>query len=480
MRTVTHFVLAFALLVLYGGEVCPFIETLSLEEWGGSVLAAFLLMGGARAVLLKRALNVQDPYIQSTFQFKLDILLFLGAGLLLAVWNTQIFGFPTIESGAKISIGFACIGFFVALDLALRRENLVAQELKGTPHLALDRLYSTTRRFSLFMVVAVLVVGVVVVLTVTKDVHWLIHSHPDDIFMSQMAIVGEVAFIVATLLGYMLAVSLTYSRNMHTFLEIETQVMKKVQRGKLDVFVPSRAKDEFGQIAGYTNHMIEGLRERERIRTVFGKVVSKDIADKLMIMEDQGMPLGGSLRELAVMFADIRGFTSRTETAVPAVLIRDLNAYFTEAVDSVIAHDGVVDKFLGDGLLAVFGLDGSKDACASAVHCSKDILKRLQQLNPNLSEPLEVGMGVHRGPVLAGIVGSPDRLEYTVIGDVVNTASRMEQLTRSLKTPILISDNVYNALPAEEQASWKNMGEHMVKGKFKAVCVFGLAESIDP
>lgn len=474
MRTITHFTVACLLMVLYGGEVCPLIDTLPVEHWGSSVLVAFALMAGARALTLGKALDCPDPYNQAIRQFKLDFLLFFGAGVLMTAWNAVIFDLPVLQSGLKIPVGFACIGFFAALDLALRRERQVVRELEGTPHLELDKVYSTTKNFAAFMIISVLVVGAVIILAVTKDIYWLIHSRPENIFRAQMAIVVEVSFIITVLLGYMLTVALTYSRNMRRFLEIETNVLEQVEQGVLDVFVPSRTRDEFGQIAGYTNRMIEGLRERERIRSVFGKVVSKGIADKLMDMESEGMHLGGAQRDLAVMFVDIRGFTSRTEVADPTVLIADLNAYFKEAVAAVDAHGGVVDKFLGDGLLAVFGLDGCAEPCANAVRCVQDILGRVERLNPELSEPLEVSMGLHRGPVLAGIVGSPDRLEYTVIGDVVNTASRMEGLTRTMNTSVLISDVVHADLPREEQASWKDMGEHTVKGRFKAVRVFGM------
>lgn len=473
MRPSLHYAVAFLLMVLYGGEVCPFIDSLSLEEWGGSVTGAFLLMLGVRALIVRWVTECPDPYRQAARQFRIDYALFLLAGLSLTAWNSLFFDFPTIESGLKIPLGFGSLGFFAALDLALRREHQVAKDLEGTPHLELDRVYSTTRNFTVFMIASVLIVGIIVILVVTKDIYWLVTLNPKNIGAAQLAIVAEVSFIIVTLLGYMLTVALTYSRNMHHFLDLETRVLEKVEQGDLAVFVPSRTRDEFGQIAGYTNRMIEGLRERERIRNIFGKVVSKDVAERLMELES-GKGLTSSHKELAIMFADIRGFTARTETAEPEVLVADLNAYFKEAVESVNAHDGVVDKFLGDGMLAIFGLDGCREACNRAVECARDILQRVDALNPSLSAPLDVSMGVHRGPVLAGIVGSPDRLEYTVIGDVVNTTSRMESLTRNLDTPLLISEEVYAHLSEGEQARWKDMGEHQVKGKFKPIQVFGL------
>lgn len=480
MRTIIHFSVAFGLMVIYGGEVCPLIDTLTLLEWGGSVLIAFLLLIGARHLGLRAILRSPDVYSQAMRQFRLDFFLFVLVGLIMCVWNIYMFHFPPIESGLKITIGFACVGFFVALDLALRRERHIAGAVKGTPHLDTDRVYSTTRNFTVFTVVSVLIVGVVLTLAVTKDVYWLTGMDYQSIPNAQMAMILEISFILTVLLGYMLAVALTYSRNMHYFLEIETSVLEKVEQGHLDVFVPTRAKDEFGQIAGYTNRMIEGLRERERIKNVFGKAVSPDIAATLMGMADEGVPLGGSSRELTIMFADVRNFTSRMENADPQVIITELNAYFTEAVTSVRLHGGVVDKFIGDGMLAIFGLDGRDNACINAARCARDIQERLKTLNPTLSEPLSVSMGIHRGTVIAGIIGSPDRLEYTVMGDVVNTAARLETLTRPLGVEILVSEVVHASLPENERDQWRDMGEQTVKGKLKAIRVFALSEAVSP
>ncbi len=211
--------------------------------------------------------------------------------------------------------------------------------------------------------------------------------------------------------------------------------------------------------------MIEGLEERDRIKHVFGKAVSPTIAARLM---QQAEDVFARRFHAAAgdPFSDIRNFTARTESSPPEMVITDLNAWFTEAVEAICDHDGVVDKFIGDGILAVFGLDGDMSACEKAVACAREMLVRLERLNPTLSAPIDIGIGIHKGEVLAGILGSPERLEFTVIGDVVNTASRIEGMTRRLDASVLISEAVKHDLEkATSFSGWKDFGELELRGK---------------
>lgn len=481
MRTLIHYLAAMALLTIYGGQVCPLIDTLTLVHWGLIVIITFVPLVVLRNLLLPKVVDAAPLYDQPGRQFSLELGLFAGFGVALAAYNTIMLGFPIFESGPKVLIGFVTFGFFIGLDLALARERKNGEEIISqnlTPPETV-RYTSLTRKFSGFALATVFLVGTVLILTVVKDVYWLTAvDFAMDGHKAQMLIVIEIGFILLLLCTYILTIIVSYTRNIRLFFGNETRVLRKVRDGDLTSRVPALTRDEFGEIANHTNIMIDGLRERDRIKNMFGKAVSPTIAKRLMEQEEKGVSLGGSMQPLVILFSDIRSFTARTEASSPETVIKDLNAWFTEAVKAICDHGGVVDKFIGDGILAVFGLDGDMAACEKAVACSREMLKRLDALNPTLSKPLGVGIGIHKGEVLAGIVGSPERLEFTVIGDVVNTASRIEGMTREIDTSILISEAVRNDLT--DSAQWQDHGEWSLKGKAKKMRLFGLSATDTP
>lgn len=478
MRTILHYLAAMALLTIYGGEVCPFIETLTLIRWATIIIAAFVPMLLLRAFLLSRYVLTASLYSQPARQFCLEFGLFIVCGLLLSTFNAVYLHFPVIESGLKVTMGFVTFGFFLGLDLALERERTCGRQLMAQDHAPREvtRYTTLTRKFSGFALATVFLVGVVLILAVIKDVYWLADvEYFEDGAMAEMLMVMEISFILIILSGYVLTIINSYTRNIRLFFGNETRVLRQVAAGDLGNRVPTLTRDEFGEIAAHTNTMIEGLRERERIRKVFGKAVSPTIANRLIEQEEKGLSLGGSMQRLVIMFSDIRSFTTRTESSPPEMVINDLNLWFTEAVDATQAHGGIVDKFIGDGILAVFGLDGDSAACENAVRCAMEMQARLADLGPQLCAPMAVGIGIHKGEVLAGIVGSPERLEFTVIGDVVNTASRIEGVTRELDASILVSEAVRSDLSGNvDLTRWKEYGDQQLKGKSQRMRLFGL------
>ncbi len=484
MRTVIHYIAAIALLTLYGGQVCPLIDTLTLPKWGGMLLVTF---GGqllARRILQPHVVESVPLYDQPGRQFVLEFSLFLSFGLLLAFYNTFCLAFPIHESGPKVVIGFLLFGFFIGLDLALARERKCGKEIieRNIMPPESDRYTSLTRKFSGFALATVFLVGAVLILTVVKDVYWLSEVEmPINGMQAQLLIVLEIGFILLILCGYILNIIVSYTRNIRFFFGNETRVLRQVRDGDLTNRVPSLTRDEFGEIADHTNTMIEGLRERDRIKNVFGKAVSPTIARRLIEQEEQGLSLGGSMQQLVILFSDIRNFTTYTESNAPEMVIKDLNLWFAEAIQAIQNHGGTVDKFIGDGILAVFGLDGDTAACHNAVDCATEMQARLLDLSPKLCAPMQIGIGIHRGDVLAGIVGSPERLEFTVVGDVVNTASRIESMTRDLGASILISEEVHTDLRASMDVSgWQDYGSQKLKGKVELVHLFGLPLQPDP
>jgi len=189
---------------------------------------------------------------------------------------------------------------------------------------------------------------------------------------------------------------------------------------------------------------LESLEERSRILGVFGQHVSPEVVERLVQGEDQ---VEGELREVCVMFLDIRDFTSFAEKRTAADVVAYLNTIFGEAVEAVVQHRGIVNKFLGDGFMAVFGApvaDGN--ACGAAVEAGLDMLERIDRLaRDGRVPPTRVGIGLHAGPAVVGNIGSAHRKEYTVIGDVVNVASRVEALNKARGSQMLVTEEVWLA-----------------------------------
>jgi adenylate cyclase len=195
------------------------------------------------------------------------------------------------------------------------------------------------------------------------------------------------------------------------------------------------------------------------------------------------VPLQGERRDVSILFQDIRGFTTLREQLDPAVLLRLLNQFFTEVVAAVEAEGGVVKQFLGDGVMALFGApQPHPDHAERAVRAALGIVQRLKGLNENLAEqgiaPLEIGVGIHSGAVVAGLIGPDNRIEYGVVGDAVNLASRVEALTREMQATILVSRDISAQLgPTFVLGRTATM---LVKGKSQPVEVFEVLSLCQP
>lgn len=256
--------------------------------------------------------------------------------------------------------------------------------------------------------------------------------------------------------------------------------MREVLRGNLQYRSPIERHDELGFIAKSFNEMVDGLEERELIRDTFGRFVSHDVAEAVLTGR---VPLQGERRDISILFQDIRGFTALSEQLDPAVLLRLLNQFFTEVVAAVEAEGGVVKQFLGDGVMALFGAPQPyPDHAERAVRAALNIVQRLKGLNETLAEqgiePLEIGVGIHSGTVVAGLIGPDNRVEYGVVGDAVNLASRVEALTREMQATILVSRDIAAQLgPTFALGRTATM---LVKGKSQPVEVFEVLSLCQP
>ncbi|MCA9690707.1 MAG: adenylate/guanylate cyclase domain-containing protein [Myxococcales bacterium] len=215
-------------------------------------------------------------------------------------------------------------------------------------------------------------------------------------------------------------------------------------------------------------------RERDRIRDVFGQHVSPQIVDALL---ERGGAHPAEARRVCVMFFDIRGFTTIAQDLPPESVVSLLNTLFAPLVDCVSRNGGVVNKFLGDGFMAIFGAPIPEEAAeARAVAASREVLRELALLIESGRIPaLRVGIGLHAGDVVVGDVGSIRRKEYTLIGDTVNVAARVEELNKRFTSTMLASAAVVERLSDDEQARAEPLGDVEIRGREKTVELYKLA-----
>jgi class 3 adenylate cyclase len=257
---------------------------------------------------------------------------------------------------------------------------------------------------------------------------------------------------------------------------------QRVQAGDLNVQVTPHTNDEVGILESAFNEMTEGLRQRERERDIFGRVVSPDVREKLLTGK---LELGGETRWVAVLFSDIRDFSTLSEKMSPQEVVAFLNEYMTEMTEAITPWGGYINNFIGDAIVAIFGapLDQA-DKEWKAIAAALTMRRRLQALNERRAargEPtIRSGIGISTGEAVAGQIGSIDRLLYTVIGDAVNVAARLEALTKDKDYAILVNGSTAEAVKHQRGIVLKALGPTMVKGRSEPVELYAVFEKGDP
>jgi adenylate cyclase len=238
------------------------------------------------------------------------------------------------------------------------------------------------------------------------------------------------------------------------------RALRSVQGGELDVAVAVQDASEVGLLQTGFNDMVGGLRERRRLQDIFGRHVGEEVARQAL---DRGVELGGEMRDVSVLFADVVGSTTLAQQCSAEELLRSLNAFFETVVATVREEGGWVNKFAGDGALCVFGAPGDLPGHrAAALRAARALRSRLAALPASYG--VAAGIGVSSGTVTAGNVGAEERFEYTVIGDPVNEAARLTERAKAFPQRVLASAATVTGAD-DEARCWEAAGEETLRGR---------------
>lgn len=227
----------------------------------------------------------------------------------------------------------------------------------------------------------------------------------------------------------------------------------------------------------FAHRYLSGEQERKEIKKLFGKYVSPRVLEEILV-DPAKVTLGGEEREVTVLFSDIRGFTTLSEKTSPQELVRILNKYFSAMSAEIVNREAVLDKYIGDAIMAFWGAPFDDPLQADhALAAAQGMISALKKLNEELREigdpEIAIGIGIHTGPAVVGNIGSEFRFDYTLIGDTVNVASRLEGLNKEHKTTLIISESTKNKL--QEPHEFRSLGEVTVKGRGEPLHVYTLS-----
>lgn len=253
------------------------------------------------------------------------------------------------------------------------------------------------------------------------------------------------------------------------------QGTKAIAAGSFDITLPVTSGDEIGDLTESFNEMAKSLHEKEKIKRAFSSYVARQVVDEILKHPDQ-FTFSGERRNVTVIFCDMRGFTPLTERLPPEEVVAALNDFYSLMIDLTIKNDGSVNKFLGDAVMAIFGAPTAyPDHCMRAIKTALAMQAGVAELSARRAaegkESISIGIGISAGEAVAGSVGTADQMEYTVIGDRVNLAARLE--SNAKPGQILVSEETYRQVA--DRVIAKCLGSMSVKGKEEPVTVFEIS-----
>ncbi|MCX7068839.1 MAG: adenylate/guanylate cyclase domain-containing protein [Methylococcales bacterium] len=395
-----------------------------------------------------------------TQQVIFDSSAYLFTALVVILMEAYLLDHPLIFIG-KAVIAILSIGFYTAVGIALEVEYGHIKSYQGCEPKNITQITPAARKWRYLQVTLLTIVLLIFGLA------WLGHSvHPDKHDFI------ELLFVSTTIISFSLYLIYLYNRNFIYVLGMQVNVLGRVEDGRFDIVVPTVSDDELALLATYHNGMIDRLRDRERLYRTLEKSVGANIMNKLLNTDEATLKQGQTYN-VAILFCDLRGFTSLGESASAEEIILFLNVYFADISGVISEHNGIINKFMGDAVLAIFGLESDGNPVEDAVNASLAIVKHSTDFYmPNAMHP-ESGVGIDFGSVIGGTIGSEERYEYTIIGDAVNKASRLESLSKRLGYSIILSQNAYKWLSNDMRKNFDSLGEHKVRGGNEPITIYG-------
>jgi len=338
------------------------------------------------------------------------------------LYDLSWFAIFPILAGGLIALGYSAILHYLALELAMRPILFDINAALVKP-VQITRPSIPLRVKLLASLPLINVITGVVVAALTSDGGGV----------EALSLNVLVALTVAFLISFELTVLL--SRSILRPVEDLEAATERIRQGRFDEHVPVTTADEFGELSSAFNQMVDGLAERERLREAFGTYLDEEVARH--IISEEYDPAGREV-DVSLVFCDVRDFTEHSASASATEIVARLNELFEVIVPVISRHRGHVDQFIGDGLLAVWNApEHVPDHADRAVQCAVEIARTVNSRRPG---GFTIGVGVNSGTVVAGSVGGAGRLSFSVIGDAVNLASRVEATTRETGDPVLITE----------------------------------------
>ncbi len=430
------------LAALIAGE--PPDQELATRAWVEAVNFSPLVVGWTMLTAVL-AYTTQALYFFLSIEF--------GMALALQGWTVTL----------VLTVAIALVFFLLYLERMMHPVALLALSMGAQASLDDPQV----RRFRMPLKLPVLILPIMIVPLVTLALFGFSQAltkggDPTTTLLLTGAVLlfsGSIAVIMALLLV----------RSVLTPVQELGRVMSAVAEGDLTARAQPSTSDEMADLGLHFNTMTTELAKQEQIKTAFGRYVSSAVRDGIL---NGQIHLGGERRELTIAFTDIRDFTSWCESTPPEEVIQTLNAYFENLVQVLIKHGGTITRYMGDGVLVLFGAPlNDPEHARHAVEAALEAHELLEEFNVirRISGAFELrtGFGIHTGIAVVGSIGCEARAEYTPIGDPANVASRIESLNRDLGTSILISD-----------ATYERVADHIVTGKTAETPVKGRVEMV--
>ncbi|MEZ0577252.1 adenylate/guanylate cyclase domain-containing protein [Nocardioides sp. MH1] len=389
----------------------------------------------------------------------MQLTLWLAGSCLFTVLTLVVQPERAVSTGLTVGIGALVVAGVSYLLTEFTLRPVAARALEGTEVTDRVRFVGVGPRMVLFWAIGTAVpLGGLLVAAI------LALTSPKDTSLDQMAVV-TIATSTAVLVFGLLLTDLN-ARSVVAPITSVREALRAVEEGDLDTDVVVYDGTELGALQSGFNRMAAGLREREKLRDLFGRHVGHDVAAAAFDVETGEVKLGGETRTASVLFVDLTGSTGFAAGHSPAEVVGVLNRFFGVVVDEVDRRGGLVNKFMGDAVLAIFGVPSADpDHAAAALGAARAMAERLAEELPEIG----AGIGVATGTVVAGNVGHELRYEYTVIGDAVNSASRLTDLAKETGFGVVATwDTVVAAAErghAEETIHWEKHGSVLLRGR---------------